>query len=394
MKAIYSNLPVTEASSAKGPATRGNGPAPGRNSSSFDFSAAARNLRLPKIPQKDIASITSQLAIMIRTGVDIASALHSLTRQCQRPALRVILEDIHEGVMSGSSVSESLSKYVGIFGESYVASIAAGEASGRLPDVLRQLALLQRNELRLKKSIRTLLAYPILLSSISSIVVIALVVFVLPRFAQIFQDFDASLPFITQVLLGISTELRVRFWLWLPVVGAAGFSLAALRFSAPGRRVADRFVLNTMIIKDITQALTVGRICRLLGTMLESGLPLLDSLRLVRSSVRNSLYRDLFLELESNVLNGRGLSTALIESTIIPPAASEMIATAERTGTLGMVAEMLGAHFEEEGEAKLKEFVAMLEPAITVVMGVIVAIVVMSVMLPMFDLASVAQKGG
>lgn len=350
--------------------------------------------RRPRVPKREAAAITSQLAIMIRTGVDIASALNSLARQCQRPALRRILEVVHEGVMDGNSLSDSLAQFDDVFGEGYVASIAAGEASGRLAEVLKQLADLQRNEVRLAKSIRTLLTYPILLASISSLVIIALVVFVLPRFAQIFRDFNASLPATTQMLLSVSDEVQTRYWLWLPLAAIGVGGLVALRYSQRGRRFWDQLILKAFIIKDISQALTIGRVCRLLGTMLDSGLPLLESLRLVRSSLRNSLYRELFGQLEENVLNGRGLSTALMNSTIIPPAAVEMIVTAERTGTLGMVSRMLGEHFEEDGEARLKEFIGFLEPVITVVMGMIIAFVVMSVMLPMFDLATVAQKGG
>ena len=134
--------------------------------------------------------------------------------------------------------------------------------------------------------------------------------------------------------------------------------------------------MNTVIIRDITRAFYIGRTFRLLGLMIESGVPLLEGLQLTRNAVRNSLYRELFKELEEAILNGRGLASSLIKAGFVPPVAAEMVLTAERTGTLGMVTELMGAHYEEEGESRLRELATILEPLIIVVMGVIVATIV------------------
>lgn len=346
-----------------------------------------------RVSKKELVNMTSQLAIMTKSGVDLASALQSLVRQCTHPTLKFVLLDVQENVLGGKRVSESLAQYPTIFNETFVASMAAGEASGRLPDVLHQLSLLLRSEMKLRNSVRTMLAYPVLLTVISSAVLAALVIFVLPRFAQIFADMDAELPVLTQMLLAVSNEFRSRFWLWIPGAGIVVTGAAVFIRSKSGQRIWDRLVLSSPIVKDVTQTLIIGRICRLLGLMVDSGVPLLDSLRLARASVRNSYYRDLFTRLEDDVLNGRGLSTALSESPFVPPSASEMIMTAEKTGALGSISTMIGQHFEEEGETKLKELVAIAEPVITVVMGIVVAVIVLSVMLPLFDLSSAAGKG-
>ena len=150
-------------------------------------------------------------------------------------------------------------------------------------------------------------------------------------------------------------------------------------------------MLNTIVIRDITRAFYIGRTFRLLGLMIESGVPLLEGLQLTRNAVRNSLYRELFDDLEESILNGRGLASSLIKAGFVPPVAAEMVLTAERTGTLGMVTELMGEHYEEEGETKLRELATMLEPLIIVAMGVIVATIVMAVMLPMFDIATLAR---
>ena len=346
----------------------------------------------PKITTRELVNMTSQMAIMLRAGVDMASALESLARQCKAPALKVVLNEVHEGVLGGNSVSEAMSHYPRVFNQTYIASISAGEASGRLPEVLRQLAELLRGELRLKNSIRTMLAYPLMLSAVSGTVLLALVLFVLPKFSEIFADFESPLPVITQVLIGISSELRTRWWLWGAVFSGIAAGGYTFRHSQTGRQLFDRITLNAPVLRDVTQTLLIGRVCKLLGIMLDSGVPLLDSLRLAKSSVKNALYRELFDQLEDDVLNGRGLAAALQDSEFIPGAAAEMVMTAEKTGTLAMVTQMLGTHFEEEGTAKLKEFVAYLEPALTIFMGAIVAMIVMSVMIPLFDMSS-AVKG-
>jgi type II secretory pathway component PulF len=222
-------------------------------------------------------------------------------------------------------------------------------------------------------------------------VVIALVTFVLPKFQDIFSQFDVPLPAITQVVVAISVVLRSYSFVWGPLVIAAAISVYASRRVESGRRWWDGAMLNTVIIRDITRAFYIGRTFRLLGLMIDSGVPLLEGLQLTRNAVRNLLYRDLFNQLEEAILNGRGLASSLVNAGFVPPVAAEMVMTAERTGTLGMVTELMGAHYEEEGESKLRELATMLEPLIIVVMGIIVATIVVAVMLPMFDIANLAK---
>ncbi|MEZ6112363.1 MAG: type II secretion system F family protein [Pirellulaceae bacterium] len=347
-----------------------------------------------KLSKRDLVNLTSQMAIMTRSGVDICSVLDTLARRSRRPLLRDMLISIRDSVEGGNPFSIALEQYGEVFSPTFIASVSAGEASGRLPEVLSQLAQLLRSELRLNNSVRTMMAYPILLMSVSGVVLMGLVLFVLPQFAKIFNDYETPLPLLTRVLIAIATELRTRFWLWLPLLVLGISGLASLRFSQFGRRLMDRMMLNVVLLRDVTRMLFTGRVLRLLGLMLESGVPLLDSLRLSKLAVGNSLYRELFELLEEEVLNGRGLGTALATSTFIPPGAAEMVMTAEKTGSLATVTRDMGEFFEEEGEAKLRELITFIEPLITVVMGVLVAIVVMAVMLPMFDMSSLASRGG
>ncbi len=357
------------------------------------FAARRRWGRRGRVSRKDLMAFTSQLAIMSKAGLDVAGALHSLQRQAASPALKKTLEGVYQDVVGGKSFSVALGNHVEVFGQAYVASVAAGEASGRLPEVLGRLAAIQRNDLRVRSARRALLAYPIVLSVVAGAVVLGLMFFVLPQFSGVFAQFDMDLPWITQCLLAMSDELRARWWLWIGLVAAAVAGLTGFRRHPAGRRMVDRFVLHAAWIGEVARALMTGRAFHLLGIMIESGVPVVEALRLTRSSLGNSLFRQLFENLERDVLNGRGLSEALVAAPFVPSGAAEMVATAERTGTLGSVAQVIGEYYEEEGETRLRELTAMIEPLIIVGMGLIVACIVLSVMLPMFDFATLAQRG-
>jgi type II secretory pathway component PulF len=343
------------------------------------------------LSKRDLLSVTTQLAIMTRSGIDLASAFNSLSQQCANMKLRNILSQIHRDVTGGKSISDAMQAQAHIFGEAYVASVAAGEAAGKLPEVLGRLAQFQRTEIRIRGAVRTLLAYPVLLASVSSLVVIGLVSFVLPRFVEIFSQFEVPLPIVTQIVVALSDAMRTHVLIWLPIVVAAFVGLVVSRRVDAGRKHWDAAMLNAPILRDITRAFYIGRTFRLLGLMIESGVPLLEGIKLTRNSVRNMLYRQLFDELQESILNGRGLANSLINAGFVPPVAAEMVLTAERTGTLGMVTELMGEHYEEEGESKLRELATILEPLIIVFMGIIVATIVMAVMLPMFDIATMAK---
>lgn len=345
------------------------------------------------IRKQDLAEVTSQLAIMIRSGVDVASALASLAGQCQRPALAEVLHEVHESVLAGSSLSNALRNHAHVFDPCFIATVAAGEASGRMSEVLRQLTQVQRGELRSRRTMRALLTYPILLFSVSFVVITCLVLFVLPRFSEIFSQYELTLPVITQMLIGLAAQLRSRWWLWGTLILAAAGILAAWRRTVGGRRWLDALWLQMPVVKGVYRSQLVGRMCRTFGLMLQSGVPLLDVLRLTKQGVTNVHYRDLIEEMQEAVINGRNLASALHDSEIVPESAREMLITAEGTGNLGEVTLLLGEYYEEDAEARMRQVIGLLEPVITIGMGVIVAIVVLAVMLPVFDLSTIAQRG-
>ncbi|MFW6169828.1 MAG: type II secretion system F family protein [Planctomycetota bacterium] len=343
------------------------------------------------VSQRDLLTVTMELAIMARAGVDLGTALQSLAKQARSPRLREVFQEVHADVSQGIAISKALSRQRHVFGETYVATVAAGEASGRLSEALDQLADLQRGAMRLRTTIRTLLGYPVLLTGVSALVLAGMVFFVLPQFADIFDDFDVTLPLVTRVLMAVANELRARLWLW-GTLAAFGISATVVFLrSDAGRQFTDRTMINLRLIREVTRPILVGRTFRLLGTMLESGVPVAEALPLVRTSIRNRPIRQAFLQVEEGVLKGRSIAEGFLSAEVMPDTVGEMVATAERTGSLGSVAQLIGAYLEEDGESRLRTLVAMLEPGIIIVMGMLIAVLVLSVMLPMFDLATLAQ---
>jgi len=216
---------------------------------------------------------------------------------------------------------------------------------------------------------------------------------VLPRFTAIFDQYDMPLPVLTQFLLTFADELRSRWWLWGPLAVSVIVGFLVWRKSESGRGILDRFWIQGPLVGDIYCGMCIGATCRLLGLMLENGVTLLESLRLTRQAIGNSLYKKLLFDMEDAVVNGQRLATVLQQADIVPASAREMIMTAESTGNLTEVTCMLGEYYEEESEAKLRQLVGVLEPVITVVMGAVVAIVVLAVMLPVFNLSSFSAGG-
>lgn len=363
--------------------------------------ASRKRLALPKVslpfgkrrvPQRELLTFTSQLAVMARSGIDLAGALQNLSTQVTHPRLRSALEQVHQDVSSGQPVSVALRNQGHVFSGAYVAIVAAGEASGRLPEVLARLSGMLANEVRRRSALRAQMAYPCVLAAVSGLVIASLLFFVLPKFAEVFADAEMPLPSITRVLLAVSKTLRHYWPAWVVLLVGGVFGALTLRASSIGRRWWDTFQLNGPLLGKVSQAVITGRVFRLLGMMVESGVPLLEALRLTRSSIGNVLYRQLFDQLEEAVLSGREMSPALAGCTFVPPAAPQMLATGEKTGNLATVTQIMGEYYEEEGETRMKALATMLEPLIIVVMGVIVAGVVLSVMLPMFDFTTFSQQ--
>jgi type IV pilus assembly protein PilC len=344
---------------------------------------------LSKVSKRDLLMFTTQLVILSRSGVELAEALQISRNQATNPKLRVALEKVYNDLSDGMSVSAALRRQSHIFGDAYVAGVTAGEASGQIPEVLNRLSEMLRNEIRLQSTLKAALSYPVILMGVSLLVVAALLGFVLPQFSSVFATMEVPMPASTQILLGFSSGFQEHAWLYSGAILAAITALVRLWPSPAFRRYRDKLALNLFVVKEVTRSLNVGRSFRLLGTMLQSGVPLLEGLQLCGRTLQNSVYRGLFEHLQQEVLNGRGIGVTLAGTPYVPAGAAQMVLTAERAGRLGNVLQMVGEYYEDDGERRLQELARMLEPAVIVLMGAIVAFIVASVMLPMLDISTV-----
>jgi type II secretory pathway component PulF len=353
--------------------------------------APSRPRRGARVNRTDLLMMLSQLTIMVRSGVDLAEALQNVTEHVRKPAFRQVLQTVHEDISAGRSFSDALAKHPTVFDETFVAGVAAGEHSGTINQVLERLTDLIRADQKLRNTVSAMLAYPLVLCGVTFLVLNALIFFVLPQFAKVFDDLGKPAPPLTRMMLDFGGWVSSHKLLVLLSMAAIVGGAACFRRTRLARQLGDSLSLNLVGVGQATRALITGRLFRLLGTMLSSGVPLIESIRLCRRTSRNHRFRELFEQVEDDVLHGEGLGKPLLQATFLPQGAAQMVATAERSGNLGSVLQTVGEYFESEGERRLRDLVKLLEPAVIVFLGVVVAAVVLSVVLPLLDVSTISR---
>jgi type II secretory pathway component PulF len=352
---------------------------------------AAAGLSGGRLNRTDVLNLMSQLTIMNQSGVDLAESLRNAAEQCPKAAMRKVLEAVHADVSTGKSFSSALERHPAVFDAPFTAGIAAAERSGTMAAVFERLTYLLRSDIRLRSTVWSMLMYPLVLGGVTFGVLNAMVFFVLPQFAKVFTELGTPPPPLTALLLGAGQFARDHILLLAGGLGVVVVALAALRRHESVRRLWDWTLLNGPAIRRATRALSTGRVFRLLGTMLQSGVPLVDGIRICRNASNNQFFRRMFDRMESDVLDGRGLASALSGAPFVPVGAANMVATAERSGKLGQVLQSVGEYYEDEGERHLRDLIKILEPAIILLLGAIVAGVVLSIVLPLLDVTTMAH---
>jgi len=374
-----------------GPAWTPRSAAPQAPAKAKAAAAASSRGRKRKVKKQDLMLLTSQLVIMARAGIDLCESLQNCAKNCRSPALKAVLTEMHEDVSAGQSFSSAIARQSQVFGESFAANVAAGEASGKVPEVLARMADLLRSEIKLRSTILGAITYPLVLFGVCLIVTAALLLFVLPNFSKVFDDLGVAPPASTAFLLWFSGEFRARFWLWLGIGAAAIVAVRSLLWTEATTRALEGQLLRLPRIGSVLQSLIAGRLFYMLGNMLQSGVPLVQALQLCRLGVRSVAFRGLLEQMTEEVLNGRGMGKVLHASPVVPAGVAQMIETAEHSGRLGSVMESVGEYYESDGQRQLQELAKMLEPMIIITMGVIVAFVVASIMLPILDISSASN---
>lgn len=342
---------------------------------------------------KNISDFASQLSVLVATGTPLVQALGALHRQAKDEHWRGHIQAVRAAVEEGSTLTEAVSQRPDAFDAVSRSLIAAGEASGKLEQMLRRLAVLTREQQKLSEAVSGAMAYPALLMLIAVNVMITMLLVVVPRFGGMFKSLDAPLPASTKVLLTMSELLREYWWACLLVIAAASVGGVLWAATREGRRAIDWAVLRLPLVGGLVQRLAVARLSRLLGVLVESQVPLIESLRLTRDAMTNWQYKELVERAEEAVTNGDALATAFTASPLVPPSMSEAVVNGEATGRLGDVLSSVADYMDEQNSTIVKSLTTLIEPVILLVMGLVVGGMAISMFLPLFDIAGAARGG-
>lgn len=342
---------------------------------------------------KHLATFSRELSVLVATGTPVVDALAALERQSSDARWRRVVGDVRQGIESGEPLSEAMCAHPEVFGGVARSLVAAGESAGALDTMLDRLASLTRRQARTRSAVVGAMVYPALLISVSVVVLVMLVLFVLPRFSGLFETLDTALPPTTQLLVWVSDTARGWWFIVVPVViggGVAGFMGAR---SPGGTRYLQDLSLRVPRLGLIVRSFQTARITRLLGTLLEGRVPMLEAIELTRGSVGHHRYVSLLADAEQAVSKGEPMSAALARGGLLVPSAVEAARNGEQTGRLAVVLNTVADHLDEENEAVLKSLSSLIEPLIMLALGIVVAFVAVSMFLPLFDLTASAGGG-
>ena len=340
-----------------------------------------------RVSTKDVSVFTRQLSTLLGAGIPLVPSLSVLIAQTKNQLLKQTLAQIREQVNEGKSLTQGMLNFPRIFPPFYVNMIRAGESSGTINLVLERLADFSENQQALMSKIRSALAYPIIMLFIGSAVIFLLMTFVVPKITGIFTDMHQTLPLITVVLIGISNFLKSFWWLILILLAAA---IAAFKYmttgTEAGKRLWDTAKLKIPVWGQVNLKIAIARFCRTLATLLQSGVPLLSSMEIVRNVVNNILIGEAISKASKDVEEGKGLSGPLTQSGLFPPMVTEMVAVGEQSGTLEKMLNRVATAYETESQSDIMVMTSLLEPLMILVMGLVVGFIVISILLPIFEM--------
>jgi general secretion pathway protein F len=355
-------------------------PAPERPSA-----LAALPVRRRKLSTQQLTLFTRQLSSLVQVS-PLEEALRTISRQSEKPQTRSILTEVHGGVVEGQRLSEAMRRESASFPPLYRAMIAAGEGAGTLPLITERLAALLERQAEMRGKLIGALAYPGILSLVAILVVTGLMVSVVPRVVEQFDNVDQQLPLITRIVIGISAFLAAYWWAILIAVILGGFLFwQALR--QPAFRLAvDRNVLRLPLLGKLLRNLHAARMARTLATMVASRLPLLEGLRLTGGTIRNKVLSRANDEIVEAVRSGGSLSGAMRASGVFPPLLVYLTASGESAGQLDLMLERAAEYLEREFDNFTSTALSLLEPLIIVAMGGVVAVIILAILLPILQL--------
>ncbi len=342
-----------------------------------------RSLTL-KSAKGDIISFTNELTALLEAGLPLDRSLNILAGIAESKQNQAVIQDILRSIREGGSFSDALLRHPRVFSRLYVNMVRAGEAGGILVEVLEKLNEFLESTKELKEQVFTSMIYPIILVSTGGLSIIILLTYVLPKFSVIFSEMGSSLPLSTQILLSVSQGLKTYWWIFLALFILGGFLFRTYIKSEQGRLYWDRFKLTLM--GDIIRKLETARFCRTLGTLLRSGVPLLQALKNSRDVVTNRTIALALDNIAQGIKEGKGISLPLAKADVFPPLALSMIKVGEETGQLDKMLMQVAVTYEKSLRISIKRFVGFLEPAMILGMGLVIGFIVLSMLTAIFSM--------
>ncbi len=348
----------------------------------------------PRIKVNDIAVYSRQFASMIEAGIQLAPALDIMAKQTENPTLSKITEEVKTEVEGGASLSESLAKHPKAFDDLYTNMVAAGEISGTLPTILNQLATLLEKRRALQNKIKSSLFLPILVLGFCILMTIGLIIFVVPRFAAVFEEVGATLPRPTQILVGISKDMRgPKGGIFAVSVILFAFAFRKVTKTEKGGLVWDKTKLKLPLFGSLVMKKVVATFARIFGLLDHSGVNILDSLEIVAGTVGNRIVARSIREASASIQQGESLSEPLKRSQIFPPMVTHMIVVGEETGTVETMLNKIADLYEDDVERTLEGLTKLIEPLMMIFVGMLVASILICLYLPIFNMAGAIGEG-
>jgi type IV pilus assembly protein PilC len=352
---------------------------------------ATKKIGKGSIKTRDVVIFTRQFSTMINSGLPLVQALTILAEQTDNKALAEVTKKVVFDVESGNTVADALSKHPRAFTNLYVNMVAAGEAGGILDTILMRLAtFLEKNDALVRK-VKGAMIYPAVIMSVAGIAVVVLLIFVIPVFAGMFASGGMALPLPTRIVIGASGFLKAYWWVIGAVIIVGGYSFKKYYATSSGKLVIDRIMLRVPVLGDVLRKSAVSRFTRTLGTLISSGVSILEGLEITAKTAGNRVIQDAIMQSRSSIAGGDTIAQPLQKSKVFPPMVISMIAVGEQTGGLDEMLSKIADFYDEEVDAAVSNLLSLLEPIMIVFLGVVVGGMVVAMYLPIFDMVNAVQ---
>lgn len=340
----------------------------------------------PRIRQQDVSIATRQLATLLGAGIPLVPSLNGLIEQTQNQIFKKIIAQIKDAVNEGNSLTSALSDHPRLFSKIYINMVKSGEASGSLDVVLEQLAEFGETQHAMKSRISSALIYPAFMALVGTIVLFLLITFIVPSITQVFDDTQQALPLPTLILINLSGFLASYWWALLICLIGLLIGMRYMIRQPKGKRIWDRLKLTLPLLGDLNTKIAAARLGRTLGSLLKSGVPLISALHIVKNIFNNVLLTEVIDDATEELEKGRSLSNVLKKSRWFLPMVVQMIAVGEQSGALEKMLGKVADSYEKEVETKIMALTSLIEPIMILVMGLLVSFIVVSILLPIFEM--------